>query len=219
MNAAHRVTKPDAIEVTLVTIGAALISVGAVQTAGLHQDVWANPWFDGGCAVVALGALLVIWVIVSWWRAWRHKVPDPMTDASPLLLRQGKGDWRLFDDTVWAFGISVRVTNITDDPITLARYGLLSGLDVTRRPPLDQEVQDAVGNWLAKLSSAHESELFAGEIIVPPGESITRWFVNSAYAPLPDGGRPALTLQIKDVLNNTYELDIPARPPKTYRSS
>jgi hypothetical protein len=227
MNVAYRVTKPDAIEVTLATIGTALISVGAVQTAGLHQNVWSNPWFDGGCAVVAFGALPIISVMASWWRALRHKAPDPVTDAegsapvpsgaSPLLMRPGKADWRLFDDTVWAFGIPVRVTNVVDEPITLARYRLLSGSGITQCPPLSQEVRDAVDSWLAKLSSAHESELFVGEITVPPGESITRWFVNWAYAPLPDGGPPALTLQIKDVLNNAYELDIPAHPPETYR--
>src|SRR5262249_11675679 len=109
MNASQRVTQPDAIGVALATIGAALIRVGAVQTADLHQNVWSNPWFDGGCAVVAPGALLVISVMVSWWRSrrWRH-VPDPgpgarvpgpdVSDASPLLLRPGKGDWHLFDD-------------------------------------------------------------------------------------------------------------------------
>lgn len=51
-----------------------------------------------------------------------------------------------------------------------------------------------------------------------PRMSIIRWHIDTAYVPLPDGGRPHCTLVAKDTLDNTYELDIPPRPQKTYRS-
>ena len=125
----------------------------------------------------------------------------------------------MFAGTLWSFGIPVRVTNITEEPITLAHYRVLNGPGATQRPQLTQGIQGAVDAWVATLSAEHNSELFAGEIVVPPGASITRWFIGSAYAPLPDGGRPALTLQFEDVSNDTYERDIPARPRRTFRSS
>lgn len=133
------------------------------------------------------------------------------------MLRQGKGEWRLFNDAVWAFGIQVRVTNVTDEPITLVHCHLLSGPEVMQRPMLAREDREAVSNWLAEFSSEHKSELFVGEIIVPSGESVARWFVNSTPNPQLDSGRPALTLQMKDSLGNTYELNIPANPFGKYR--
>jgi hypothetical protein len=228
MNAVHRSIQPDAIGGMLAVIGSAFVGVGAVQTAGSHQNVWSNPWFDGGCAVLATGFLIAISVIVPWWRSRRSLTPDPGVaiqepqaddQDSPLHLLPQPGVWRLFAGTVWGFGIPVRVTNITEEPITLAHYRLLNGSGAAHRPQLAHDIQGAVDTWIAKLPTEHDSGLFAGEIIVPPGASITRWFIGSAYAPLPDGGRPALTLQFEDVSNDTYERDIPARPRRTFRSS
>jgi hypothetical protein len=228
MNAVHRSIQPDAIGGMLAAIGSAFVGVGAVQTAGSHQNVWFNPWFDGGCAVLTTGFLIAISVIIPWWRSRRSQTRGPEIaiqerqaddQDSPLHLLLQPGVWRLFAGTLWSFGIPVRVTNITEEPITLAHYRLLNGPGATQRPQLTQGIQGAVNAWVATLSAEHNSELFAGEIVVPPGASITRWFIGSAYAPLPDGGRPALTLQFEDVSNDTYERDIPARPPRTYRSS
>ena len=112
----------------------------------------------------------------------------------------------------------MRATNLTDAAITLARYHLHSSPDASAATANCQEAWNSVSSWIAKFSSEHESEMFAGEIIVPPGESTTRWFVSWVYARLQDGGRPSLTLQIKDILNNTYELKIPAHPAEKYPS-
>jgi hypothetical protein len=228
MNVPHRAIQPDSIGVALVIVGSTLMSVGAVQTAGPHQNVWSNPWFDFGCVAFTPGVILVIYSIVLLWRSRRLR-PVPATEtgilaadhthpaSSPLLLRPGKEEWRLFNEAVWAFGIQVRVTNVTDEPRTLVRYHLLSERGATQRQMLSREVQESVDSWLAAFSSKHESDLFACEVIVPPGESITEWFVNSAPNPQPDGGRPALTLQLKDSLGDTYELNIPANPLGKYR--
>jgi hypothetical protein len=232
MNPMHRMIQLDTADLTLVTIGAALMGVGAIQTPGLHQDVWSNPWFDGGCALVALGTLLLITALFSWWRSWRRQPPaihqESEPDAlisdheektfSPLRLRLGDENWRSFYNAVWVFGLAVTVTNLTGKPIILAHYQLLSEPSETQRPPIAAEVRDAVSDWQARLAGEHNSELFTEEITVPPGASITRWHIDTAYVPLPQGGRPHCIFQLRDTLDNTYELDIPARPPKIYRS-
>lgn len=232
MNAMHKIIQPDAAGPTLATIGAALMGVGAVQTAGIHQDVWSDPWFDGGFALVAPGALLVITVIISWWRSWRrqrsaiHQGPGPdalMLDqeeqtSSPLHLRLTDENWRLSYNTIWVFGLAVSITNLTGEPIILAHYQLRSEPAETQHPPLAKHVRDSVNESMTKLTAEHSSELFTNEITVPPGISIIRWHIDTAYVPFPEGGRPHCTFQVKDILDNTHELDIPARPPKTYRS-
>jgi hypothetical protein len=209
MNAVHRSIQPDAVGGMLAVIGSAFTGVGAVQTAGSHQNVWSSPWFDAGCAVLALATLLVMWAIALWWRS--------RPPANPLELGLVGEDWQLFAGKAWAFGVQARATNNTDDQITLVDYRLLSRSDELQQPALDRDDQDAVDRWLAELTSKHQSQLFLGKNTVPPRESITRWFVNSASAPLPDGGRPAFLLRIKDTFNNAYELEIEARPSKTFR--
>src|ERR1700722_6201128 len=200
MNAVHGMIQPDAAGPTLVTIGAAFMGVGAVQTAGLHQDVWFDPWFDGGCALVAPGALLVIMAIISLWRSWRRQPPairhrpEPdglMPDyeeqtSSPLHLRLADVYWRLSYTAMWVFGLAVSVTNLTGKPIILSRYQLRGEPGETQRPPLAEEVRVALGDSKAKLTAEHSSELFTDEITVASGASITRWHIDTAYVPFPE---------------------------------
>jgi hypothetical protein len=237
MTTAPGVTQPDTLiggGVALATIGGVLMGVGASQPAGSHYDVWSSRWFDGGCALVACGVLVVVSALmVSWWRSRRRRAPavrhdrgsgalspdhEPPT-ASPLPLRLVDENWQLFYSAVWVFGLAVCATNLMDKPIILARYQLQSRTGVAQRPPLAQVVWDSVNAAKAHLSSDHQGELFAGEITVPPGGSVTRWYIDTAYVPLPDGGRPHCTFQIRDILDNAYELEIPARPPRIYRST
>jgi hypothetical protein len=209
MNAVHQSIQPDTASGLLAVIGSAFVGVGAVQTAGSHLNVWSDPWFDAGCAALAAATLLAVWAIILWWRS--------RPAANPLELDLVSEDWQLFADKAWAFGVEVRATNSTENQITFVSYRLLSRSDETQQPTLDREDQDAVDNWLAELTAKHPSQIFLGRNTVPPGESIARWFVNSASAPLPDGGRPAFLLRIKDTLNNAYELEIEARPAQTFR--
>jgi hypothetical protein len=46
----------------------------------------------------------------------------------------------------------------------------------------------------AGLIAEHNSELFTDEITVPPGMTIIRWHIDTAYSPLLVGGRPPLHL-------------------------
>lgn len=215
----RRVTLPDAIGASLVAGGGAFVGVGAVLTAGQHQSVWLNPWFDGGCATLAIGGGLLTSTFVSWWRA-RRRSPDPgpavqaadqPPQAPPLQMFPKEGEWRLFAGAVWGFAIPLRAVNVTEEPITLAYYRLLSGPDATQRPPLAHDVQAAVDRWMEELAARHNPELFAGEVVVEPGKPVTRWFIGSAYALPVNGGRPALTLQFEDVSGDVYQAFIPAR--------
>jgi hypothetical protein len=154
----------------------------------------------GGGALMGVGAALT---------AGQQQTP-------PLQLFPKEGEWRLFAGTAWGSGIPVRVVNVTEEPNTLAYYRLLIEPDVTQRPPLAHDVHAAVNRWTDELSAKHASELFTGEIPVEPGKPVTRWFIGWVYASLPDGGRPALTLQFEDVSGDTYKANVPARPRQDY---
>lgn len=102
-------------------------------------------------------------------REWQ----DPDQD-SPLRLLPQRGVWRPLGGTAWSFGLPIRITNITEEPISLAHYPLADGSDRAPRLPFIPSVQAAVDASIAALSAEHSSELFIDEIVVPPGESITR---------------------------------------------
>jgi hypothetical protein len=213
MGAARGILQTDKLfggGVALATIGGVLMDVGSTQADSSHQDAWSSPWFDGGCMLVTCGVVLVAFALIASWR----RTPTP----SPLLLRIVKEDWRLFSSAVWVLGLAVSATNFTNESIILTNYYLQCGPNMAERSPITQAVWDRANTLKIALSSDHAAELFAGEITVPPAGSITRWHVDTVYVPLPHGGRPHCTFQVKDTLGNTYELDIPARLPKTYRS-
>jgi hypothetical protein len=79
-------------------------------------------------------------------------------------------------------------------------------------------VWESVDAATKRLKEEHASELFDGEMTVPPLGTITRWMVHTSYLPLPDGGRPRCTFGMKDTLDNQYKFDIPARAAQTYSS-
>jgi hypothetical protein len=224
MDTPRRIAPPNEIGAGLVTGGGALMGVGAVLAAGQH-GVWSNPWFDGGCAALAVGGVLLSSAVIPWWRSRRRGTPAPEVAAqqwedpdqdSPLRLLPQRGVWRPFGGTAWSFGLPIRITNITEEPITLAHYRLLNGPGQATWPPFSPDVQAAVDASIAALSAEHSSELFMDEIVVPPGESITRWFIGSTYALLPGGDRPALALQFEDVSGDTYNVYIPARKRRSF---
>lgn len=46
--------------VALATIGGVLMGIGASENSGSRQVIWIDPWFAGGCALVACGVVLVV---------------------------------------------------------------------------------------------------------------------------------------------------------------
>ncbi len=229
----------------LATVGGVLVGVGIAENAGSHHTVWSNPWFDVGCALLACGLVLVLGALTtSWLRSHpRHRTSVPPSEPititvtnsppvtmqtrehvtpspppSPLHLTLVDETWRLIYDAIWVFSLAIRVTNLTEKPVMLTQYYLQPHSGTGPRPPLDPKVWDSVNTLLKRLRTNHRSELFTGEITVPPLGSVTRWYVHTSYIPLPDGGRPHCTFGMKDTLDNEYRLDIPARAPETYQS-
>jgi hypothetical protein len=137
---------------------------------------------------------------------------------SPLHLKLVDESWQLLYDAVWVFGLAVRVTNLTDEPVILTRYYVKAHIVDVPEPPYETRLWNRVIAIRRKLKSDHRSELFAGEITLPPLGSITRWHVDTTFIPLPNGGRPRLTFGMKDTLDNQYRLEVPARAPETYHS-
>jgi hypothetical protein len=62
----------------------------------------------------------------------------------------------------------VSVTNLIGQPIILADYRLRDEAGETQRPPLTEEVRNAVDNARERLIADHISALLTGEIAVPP---------------------------------------------------
>jgi hypothetical protein len=148
MNAAHRSIQPDAVGGMLAVVGSAFIGVGAAQTAGLHQDVWSNPWFDGGCAIVATGLLIAISVIVSWWHSRRRR---RASTASPLLLLPGSEKSRIFDSSVWAIGLALHIfRHLTTAGRSAVRQQRPDMAQPGRRDPATAHGQPAVRQTKAK---------------------------------------------------------------------
>jgi hypothetical protein len=57
----------------VVAAGGVLVGVGLSENAGSHHSVWSNPWFDIGCALVALGLVVVVGAIITSWRNSRQR--------------------------------------------------------------------------------------------------------------------------------------------------
>lgn len=140
--------------VALATIGGVLMGVGASESAGSGHLIWANPWFAGGCALVAWGVVLVLRMVIPViLGARRRRIPTigktveqrialppgfgrglgalvPQSrpiqppEPSPLQLKLVDEDWRLVGERVWVAALKVRMVNIIDKPIELTRYYL-----------------------------------------------------------------------------------------------
>lgn len=219
--------------VGLATIGGVLMGVGAYENDASGHLIWANPWFAGGCVLVACGIVLVVFPLISTWlrrqpdlaqpdssgelgKGLAHLVPDA-APPSPLYLKLVDETWRLVYNAVWVIGLQIRVTNLTDKPVILTGCYLAPHSGIRRPLPLAERVWTSVNALLKELKTEHESEQFAEEAMVPPIGSITRWIFGTSYIPQ-QGGRPSCTFGMKDALDNDYKLDIPARAPETYHS-
>src|ERR1022692_941465 len=170
--------------VALATIGGVVMGVGANQQAGSHQAVWMNAWFDGGCALILIGVLLVAGNLIPRFRGYRDRrrlscgpnareLPgaegaDESLTPSPLVLEVADDTLLLHFGTVWVLGLAVRITNISDKPIILAGYSLQSRSGIDTRPPLAVQVWDSVNNCKVRLRQVHADEMFADVMAIAP---------------------------------------------------
>lgn len=145
------------------------------------------------------------------------------------VTKQPAEQWKMLHDDSWIVGLPICMRNISDHVVTLTDYSLLCEnpgdyvLERWSRPkPEDwrltgreyRDVQDSI----ARFKLSHGQELLQGEIQISPGEYKVMWCVDVLPIPRPEMGRPHFAFQAKDNLGNTYELDIPARPARVYRS-
>ncbi len=89
----------------LATVGGVLMGVGASENSGSGHLIWSNPWFATGCALVACGAVMVLWMLSSAiLRARRRRNRGPATirehveQGIPLPPGLGRGLGALLSD-------------------------------------------------------------------------------------------------------------------------
>ena len=84
----------DAIGVggVLATAGGVLVGVGVAEIAGSNHSVFSSSWFDVGCALLALGLVLVVGALfTSWRRAQQRDELDDFEDLDEPTIRETVG--------------------------------------------------------------------------------------------------------------------------------
>ena len=71
-------------------IGLALMTIGVTRLTGT-QSVFNSPWFDAGLALLAVGALLLLWSLVLFLTR-RRAAPATMSNDGPSKAKEG--DWK-----------------------------------------------------------------------------------------------------------------------------
>ena len=142
------------------------------------------------------------------------EAPKP-PDLDPLQIRLLDEDWELWQGCAWIAAMKLHLTNHTKTTIRLSRFHLDSDPGEGPRPKLTQPQVDGIFHELLRrrevLTGLRRMELH-------PNDSATGWWVQEAYLPYPErAGRPRCVFIVTDELGNTYELEIPARPPKSHR--
>jgi len=136
-------------------------------------------------------------------------------DFGPLQIRLLDEDWELWQGCAWIVALKLQLTNHTKTTIRLARFHLESDPGKDPRPKLTQAQVDGIFNELLRRGEALSC---LKRVELHPDDSTTGWWVQEAYLPYPErAGRPRCVFMVTDELGNTYELEIPARPPKLYR--
>jgi hypothetical protein len=214
--------------IALATIGGVLMGVRAVEATGPDLSVWHNSWFIGGSLFVALGIVLTIAGVILRLRRRQAASPVPpeagpgyreaLSDgkAAPLSVRlTGREKWLLVGDTKWVFAVEGFAVNVSDQAVSLIEITARTA-DHDRRGPVADAVLAGVKEQKTRLAATLGAELFDGPVEIAKGSSITTWLIASAYAPIPEGGRPACTVTFRDSLDNRYPRVIAARPAGTY---
>lgn len=141
-------------------------------------------------------------------------VPD-VPDLGPLQIRLLDEDWELWQGCAWIAAMKFQLTNHTKATIRLARFHLDSDRGEGPRPKLTQAQVDGIFHERRRRADALTS---LRRMELHPTDSTTGWWVQHAYLPYPErAGRPRCVFIVTDEPGNTYELEIPARPPKSHR--
>jgi hypothetical protein len=83
--------------VALATIGGVLMGVGASENSGSGRNIWSNPWFATGCALVVCGVGLVLWMVfpavlrAAQRRERRPTIREHVEQGIPLPPGLGRG--------------------------------------------------------------------------------------------------------------------------------
>ena len=141
--------------------------------------------------------------------------PDPPASTLPeirvplqVTLEQEKwGHWR---QCLGIAELRFRITNVSGQQIRLARFELVSQLGNGS----DKAQPWALSRELQRRRDAHRVCLRPMDL--DEGDSVSGWWVQGLYLP-PGVGRPRCKFTITDGIDDTYELEIPARPPQVRR--
>lgn len=228
----------------LIAAGGIFIAVTALEPTKKPGTVWANSWFDLGFALVMLGLLVTIIgtvlhfikeaeptsappsVTLDESKLSRPPLtpPEPDRGTSPLKMAVVEEDWSLVEDTLWAFGIAVKVENKTDQTILITDISFTNLDDGDRKTPLYERFQDiwpAVTRETKHLFDVHLNDGYSGifedNILFSPNQAEVLWYIGEALSP-EGGGRPRFTLTLKDSLGNSYDMDFHRRPAQRFRA-
>jgi membrane protein implicated in regulation of membrane protease activity len=187
------------------------------------------PWAVAASAlsVLALVSIYMCFAVLNYWPTVRRRkrdtrvLPDrPIRGLGrglgllipdipgPLQIKLQDENWDLWHGKCWIVALKIRITNTTTDrAVRLKRFTLQSEIALGAQAK-------GVFQELHRRSYIYSPSLTPMDL--RPDDSITGWFIRAAALPA-QGGRPRCTFIVTDTLDDTYELDIPARPQKTHR--
>jgi hypothetical protein len=91
--------------VALASIGGVLMGVGASEDSGTRHNVWTNPLFATGCALVACGVVIILWILsLMIPRARRRRssrettIREHIEQSTPFPRGLGRGLGALLSD-------------------------------------------------------------------------------------------------------------------------
>jgi hypothetical protein len=194
----------------LISASAVFVAIGA-SLIGTYHSAWRSPWVAIGGAFLVVGAGLVIGTLAFWLRRGKSK---------PLKLRLERADWRNVLGVAWVFALEISFENRSDMPISLIQAYIETSFTeprfAERRPMVDEDLL-AISVEQAKLKSECEGRTFISPESVLVGHRITRTILADSYVPILGSGTPTCTVVVRDSLDNTHVLEIPAQPSQIYR--
>jgi hypothetical protein len=129
-----------------------------------------------------------------------------------VILTLLEEEWTPVRDTAWVWAFKINFLNGTADQVILESVSVRPNIGEITHSQILWEVTSIIAAEQARKANIYFDGLFTEPITLAPRISESRWFIGGAYATIPDGGRPQCTCHVRDTWDNTYELEIPARP-------